>query len=82
MGTSEYKEIAHQLGQHNVLDAENAALLRVLAGYRNRMVHFYHEISAEELYEICVTHLADLTRISEAYQTWLAQHPEMLDETL
>lgn len=24
--------------------------MRVLAGYRNRMVHFYHEMTPEELY--------------------------------
>ena len=36
-----------------VLDEENGALLRELAGYRNRLVHFYHEVSDLELYEIC-----------------------------
>ena len=34
---------------------EEADLLQILAGYRNRLVHFYHEVSVEELYEICAT---------------------------
>lgn len=35
-------------------------LLKILAGYRNRMVHFYHEITPKELYEICSGELEDI----------------------
>ena len=31
-----------------------------MAGYRNRMVHFYKEISAEELYDILLNELKDI----------------------
>ena len=34
--------------------------MRKMAGYRNRMVHFYHEISPEELHDICVNHLDEI----------------------
>ena len=81
-GVTEYKEIARQLGENGVLNQEDAYLLRVLAGYRNRMVHFYHEVSAEELYEISATHLSDLKKISEAYRNWLTKHPDVLDDVL
>lgn len=81
-GVTEYKEIAQQLRKQKVLSQDDANLLRILAGYRNRMVHFYHEISAEELYEICVSQLSDLKQISQAYRNWLQQHPELLDNAL
>lgn len=82
LGVSEYKEIASRLGDQGVLSREEARLLRVLAGYRNRLVHFYHEVGPEELYEVCMHRLEDLERIAEAYRQWLREHEEWLDETL
>ncbi|RLC81244.1 MAG: hypothetical protein DRJ03_11810 [Chloroflexi bacterium] len=82
LGVSEYKQIASGLEKRNVLSQEEAELLRVLAGYRNRMVHFYHEIGPDELYEVCTRDLMDLERIAEAYRIWLKEHEEWLDETL
>lgn len=79
-GVSEYKEIAVKLGNHGILAAPEADLLRVLAGYRNRLVHFYHEISRDELYEICSRRLADLEVISEALRRWLMANPDKLDD--
>jgi len=81
-GVSEYKEIAAGLKEQAVLSQDAAELLRVLAGYRNRLVHLYHEVEAEELYEICSRHLADLERAAAAYREWLKQHPDRLDESL
>jgi len=81
-GISEYKEIATRLQEKGVLSAEEMNLLRVLAGYRNRLVHFYHEVSPEELYEICTSQLSDLERIRDALQRWLNVHPENLDPSL
>jgi len=43
LAVGEYKEIANRLGEEGVLSAEEAQLLRVLAGYRNRLVRLYHE---------------------------------------
>lgn len=54
----------------------------MLAGYRNRLVHFYQEVSPEELYQICARQLGDLEQILRAYRGWLREHPEMLDEML
>lgn len=82
LGVAQYKDIAAQLGEHDVLQDDEAELLRILAGYRNRMVHFYHEMSAEELYDICTTQLADLEKIAAAYRRWLLEHPELIDESL
>jgi len=80
LGVSEYKEIAVALKEQGVLSQQEAELLRVLAGYRNRLVHFYHEVGPDELYEICALHLTDLERLAEAYREWLKKHPDRLDE--
>jgi len=57
---TEYKEIARGLQDKKILDEEEAELMRKMAGYRNRMVHFYHEITPEELHEICLNHLDEI----------------------
>jgi len=82
VGVSEYKEIASESGRLALLSPGQAELLRTLAGYRNRLVHFYHEVSEEELYQICTAHLADLESLATAYRQWLNDHPNYLDETL
>ncbi len=81
-GVSEYKEIAQKLCEFGVLSPEQAMTLRVLAGYRNRLIHFYHEIGMEELYNICKERIGDLEIVSEAYLRWLKDHPDRIDERL
>ena len=79
IAVSEYKAVATTLQKQGVLAEDEAAVLHVLAGYRNRMVHFYYEISEDELYAICTGELGDIERIADAYRRWLKQHPEKLD---
>lgn len=57
---TEYKEIAKGLLDKKILSEDEAELMRKMAGYRNRMVHFYHEITPEELHEICLNHLDEI----------------------
>ena len=82
VGVSEYKEIASALGEQDVFSQEEAQLLRILAGYRNRMVHFYHEVGPDELYQVCARDLGDIEHVAEAYRKWLREHKEWLDEIL
>mgnify|MGYP000437704191 FL=1 len=82
VGVSEYKQIAIELGHCGVLNAEEQHLLRMLAGYRNRMVPFYHEIGQDELYEIATTHLDDLRKLAAALLIWVNSHPEAVAEDL
>jgi uncharacterized protein YutE (UPF0331/DUF86 family) len=81
-GVSEYKEIAEGLKGNGVLTAEQASLRKTLVGYRNRMVHFYHEISNEELYQICAAQLGDITAAADFLPSWFELHPELVDPTL
>jgi uncharacterized protein YutE (UPF0331/DUF86 family) len=81
-GVSEYKEIAGELNRKGVLTQREAAKMRQLAGYRNRMVHFYNEISNTELHEICSLHLGDVEVVLAALTRWLGDNPDKLDRTL
>jgi uncharacterized protein YutE (UPF0331/DUF86 family) len=82
LGTSEDKKIAARLHEQGVLDQQAADRMRLLAGYRNRLVQFYHEVSPDELYDICAQQLGDLERVQNALRRWLREHPEKLDQTL
>ncbi len=61
----EYKAIAKELGKKEILTQELSNELYKMAGYRNRLVHFYREITPEELYEIVAHHLGDFERFSK-----------------
>ncbi|MGC8589162.1 DUF86 domain-containing protein [Athalassotoga sp.] len=58
--STEYKAIAKGLGEKEIVDAELSKKMVKMAGYRNRIVHLYNEISNEELYEIITTDLKDI----------------------
>jgi uncharacterized protein YutE (UPF0331/DUF86 family) len=78
----EYRDVSKALGEVGVLDARQERLLRTLAGYRNRLVHFYHEVSNRELYEICAGQLGDIESVLGAILAWLSAYPEKLDRAL
>jgi uncharacterized protein YutE (UPF0331/DUF86 family) len=78
----EYKEITLLLTAEGVLPREEGTLLREMAGYRNRMVHFYHEIGVEELYVICRDDITHVEQIVDALLRWLREHPEKVDKSL
>ncbi len=79
-GVTEYKEIANRLGDFNVFSLSDVKRLKILAGYRNRFIHFYHEIGEEEIFKICKDQLGDLDKVREAYILWVKNHPEKINE--
>jgi uncharacterized protein YutE (UPF0331/DUF86 family) len=81
-GVTEYKEIARELGKSGVLQAENSKILEILAGYRNRMVHFYQEVSTKELYKICTEDLKDIVNVRTALADWVDHNQDLVDKTL
>ena len=81
-GITEYKEVALALKAQGVLANDEAELMRGLAGYRNRLVHFYHEVNGDELYDIGRAHLSDLESLAQAIRNWLNAHADKLDESL
>jgi uncharacterized protein YutE (UPF0331/DUF86 family) len=70
-GIVEYKEIARNLGEKGVITPDLAEKLVLMAGYRNRMTHFYHEISNEELYRIISENLKDIEEFVKQIRTFL-----------
>ena len=73
----EYKEIARSAADERLVsDSRLAALLVQLAGYRNRMVHFYMEVSPEELYGIVHGELGDLAAIAAELRRTAARMAE------
>ena len=79
---AEYREIPLRLIEHGVIPAEEADRWLKMAGYRNRMVHFYSEISRAELFEICATKQADIESAVATIRAWLAAHPALVDNSL
>jgi uncharacterized protein YutE (UPF0331/DUF86 family) len=59
-GIVEYKEIANALKNNGVITKGLAERLKLMAGYRNRLVHFYHEVTDKELFSIIKNNLSDI----------------------
>ncbi|HEX3046124.1 MAG TPA: DUF86 domain-containing protein [Bacillota bacterium] len=68
---SEYKAIARGLGDLKIIDMELSTKLVQMAGYRNRLVHLYHIVNDEELYEIISTDLGDIVKFISAMKEYL-----------
>jgi uncharacterized protein YutE (UPF0331/DUF86 family) len=79
---TEYKEIPRELHRKGVLQSTDASLMRELAGYRNRMVHFYDEVTTEELYHICHDQLSDVDTILADLLEWINSNPQLVDRSL
>ncbi|MGQ9645094.1 MAG: type VII toxin-antitoxin system HepT family RNase toxin [Thermodesulfobacteriota bacterium] len=55
-----YKDIPRLLEKHKIIPADFASgSLTKMAGYRNRMVHFYGEITEKEIHDIVQEELGD-----------------------
>jgi uncharacterized protein YutE (UPF0331/DUF86 family) len=78
----EYNQIAVALGERGVLSMPHRDLLRVLAGYRNRLTHFYCEIDDEELFRICRDHIDDVELLLDALLQWVHANPYRLDQPI
>ncbi len=79
VAVSEYKQVPARLKEVGALADDEANALNAMAGYRNRLVHFYYEVTDEELYDICSNQLGDIERICNAYRRWFKQHPDRVD---
>lgn len=81
-GVPEYKKVAIELGEVGVLEPPMVELLAKMAGYRNRLVHFYDEVTPEELFLVCSQQLGDIEAVVDAVLVWLRDHPEILDSEI
>ncbi len=73
-GMVEYKEIASALGNRGVITSSQAERLRLMAGYRNRLIHFYHEVTDKELYLILKNNLSDIENFVKEIKTFIEKY--------
>lgn len=70
----EYKQIAVTLGHKGVITKEFSERLMLMAGYRNRLVHFYHEVTDKELYQILKINLSDIKNFVKEIKTFIEKY--------
>jgi uncharacterized protein YutE (UPF0331/DUF86 family) len=64
VGTLEYKQLARSAAEVGLIrDPHLAQVAFQIGGFRNRLVHFYKEVTAEEMYSILRSDLDDLERL-------------------
>ena len=75
-GRRRYAEVARQLGEVGVVTGKQSQRLVLMARYRNRLVHVYHQVTDAELYELLTQRLGDIEEMIGAITTWIARHPD------
>ena len=70
----EYKTIAKELGKRKVISEELSEVLIKMAGYRNRMVHFYREVTSEELHQIILNNMEDFNRFNREVASFINRY--------
>jgi len=70
----EYKTIAKELGKRKVISEELSEVLIKMAGYRNRMVHFYREVTSEELHQIILNNMEDFNRFNREISSFINRY--------
>jgi len=73
---TEYRDIAKGLSDKGILVEKEAESMRKMAGYRNRMVHFDHEITPEELHEICPYHVNEIKFLADKLVQWAKENQD------
>lgn len=73
--TKDYQEIIVSLSEHNIIPKDFAEKNKKLAGYRNRLVHMYWEVSKEEMYNVIKEHIKDIEQFATYFQEVL-KNPE------
>ena len=69
----EYKSIARGLAKQNIITEQMADTLIKMAGYRNRLVHLYHQVTDEELYSIVQNNIVDLREFTKQINSYLTR---------
>jgi uncharacterized protein YutE (UPF0331/DUF86 family) len=72
-GGLEYREVARLAIEHRVLEAIEGETVVRIAGYRNRLAHYYDAVTPAELYGILRSHLRDLEVVADDVQAAAAR---------
>lgn len=71
--TKDYQEVIVALGEQGVVPKEFAERNKKLAGYRNRLVHMYLEVSPNELHAVILEHQKDIAAFCGYFRATLAE---------
>jgi uncharacterized protein YutE (UPF0331/DUF86 family) len=77
-GVVEYKEIANALCSNKIITKELAEKLKLMAGYRNRLVHFYHEVTDKELFSILKNNLSDMENFIKEIKAFIEKYRQQV----
>ena len=75
-GIVEYKEVASALGSAGVVTKGLSERLKLMAGYRNRLIHFYHEVTDKELFLIVNNNISDMEDFVKEIKTFIEKYRE------
>lgn len=67
----DYSGVLTLLGRHGVIPDSFATRIRGIAGYRNRLVHLYAEVTPAEIYDLINTRLDDFAEFSRLILDYL-----------
>ncbi|MBN1628421.1 MAG: DUF86 domain-containing protein [Thermoleophilia bacterium] len=79
---AEYKEVAALSTRAGLVSGGQGDLMMQIAGYCNRLTHFYDEVSQRELYDICSSQMDDVHSLLDALLEWVRAHPDSIDGEL
>lgn len=66
VGSLEYREVATRAAEHGLIaNPRLAPKMLAMAGYRNRLTHYYDEATPEELFGVVTQSLADLEDLAD-----------------
>jgi uncharacterized protein YutE (UPF0331/DUF86 family) len=65
-GSLEYREVARLARAHGMVEnAATALAFEKMAGFRNRLTHFYREVTPGELFGVVEEHLGDIEALAD-----------------
>lgn len=71
--STEYKSIATGMVEKGIVSKNLQGKLLQMAGYRNRLVHFYHEVTPGELYEIVKEDIGDIEKVIKEIKNFITR---------
>ena len=77
---STYADTFVVLAENGVLTPEDATRYRLMAQFRNKVVHYYEKVDPEQVFAIFKGHLDDFTKYVESIRIWLRSSEDKAEE--
>ena len=60
------------LAENGVISAEDADVYRLMAQFRNKIVHYYEKVDPEQVFAVFAGHLGDFEKYIKDLREWIA----------